>query len=73
MAGTIHFHKPVFRIRDPGWLKIRIRIRDEQSGSYFRGLRNNFLVKKLLGFCDADPVSRMEKIRIRDGKKSDPG
>jgi hypothetical protein len=30
-------------IRDPGWVKIRTRIRDEQPGSYFRGFRNNFL------------------------------
>ncbi len=26
----------------PGWVKIRIRIRDEQPGPYFRELRNNF-------------------------------
>ncbi len=31
-------------IRDPGWVKkIRIRIRDERPGLYFRKLRNNFL------------------------------
>ena len=30
-------------IRAPGWEKIRIRIRDEQPGSYLRELRNNFL------------------------------
>jgi hypothetical protein len=31
-----------------------IRIGDEQPGSYFRELRNNFLVK-MLKFSDADP------------------
>ncbi len=36
--------------------KIRIRIRDEQPGSYFRTLRNNSLGKiKILIFFDADP------------------
>jgi hypothetical protein len=31
-------------VRDPGWIKkIKIRIRDEHPGSYFRELRNNFL------------------------------
>jgi hypothetical protein len=52
--------------------KIRIRIRDEQPGSYFRQLRNNIWVK-MLEFFDADPGSEMEKIWIRDGKNSDPG
>jgi hypothetical protein len=47
--------------------KIRIRIRDEQPGSYFRELRNNFWVK-ILKFFDVDPGSGMENIRIRDGK-----
>jgi hypothetical protein len=28
---------------------------------------------KIPKFFDADPGSRMEKIRIRDGKNSDPG
>ncbi len=35
-------------------LKIKIRIRDEYFGSYFRELRNKFLVK-ILKFFDADP------------------
>jgi hypothetical protein len=35
-------------IRDPGWVKTRIRIRDEQHGSYFQELRNNFLGLKYL-------------------------
>jgi hypothetical protein len=34
---------PVLRIRDPIWVKIKIRIRDEHPGSYVRELRNNFL------------------------------
>jgi hypothetical protein len=38
-------------------------------GSYFLELGNHFF---LLKFFDADPGSRMETIRIRDGKKSDP-
>jgi hypothetical protein len=40
-------------------------IPDEQPGSYFRELSNNFWVKILI-FFDADPGSGMEKIRIRD-------
>jgi hypothetical protein len=40
-----------------------IRIRDEQPGSYFRELRNNFWVK-ILKIFDADPG--WKKIRIRD-------
>jgi hypothetical protein len=40
------------RIRDGK--TIRIQIRDEQPGSYFRKLRNNFLVK-ILKFFDAYP------------------
>jgi hypothetical protein len=43
------------------------KIRDEQPGSYFRELRDNFWVK-ILKFFDADPGSG-----IRDGKNSDPG
>jgi hypothetical protein len=59
-----------FGIRDRK--NVRIRIRDEQLGSYFRELRKNFLVE-ILQFFDADPGSRMGKIRIRDGKNSNPG
>ncbi len=40
-------------ILDPGWVKIKIRIRDEHPGSYFREL---FGLKALI-FFDADPVS----------------
>jgi hypothetical protein len=39
-----------------------IRIWDEQPRSYFRELRNNFLVEYLNSL-----------MRIRDGKNSDPG
>jgi hypothetical protein len=53
--------------------KIRIQIRDEQPGSYFRELVNHFWGVKILKFFDADPGSGMEHIRIRDGKNSDPG
>ncbi len=48
-------------------------IRDEQPGSYFLELRNHFFGVKILKFFDADPGSGMETVRIRDGKKSDPG
>jgi hypothetical protein len=66
---------------DPGWEKVSIRIRDEQPGSYFLELKNHFFVflgVKILKFFDGDPGWRqfgsgMEKSRIRDGKKSDPG
>jgi hypothetical protein len=65
---------PFFKPLDPGpglGKKIRIRVRDEQAGSYFRELRNNFLGLKILKFFDADPGwtkfgSGMEKIWIRD-------
>jgi hypothetical protein len=42
--------------------KLRIRIRDEQPGSYFRELR--IFGVKILKFFDADPG--WKKIRIRD-------
>ncbi len=51
-------------------------IRDEQPGSYFLELRNHFFAffgVKILQFFDENPGSRMETVRIRDGKKSDPG
>jgi hypothetical protein len=68
-------------IRDPGWEKVIIRIRDgrksasgsgirdEQPGSYFLELRNHFfafLGVKILKFFEKDPGSRMETVRIRD-------
>jgi hypothetical protein len=51
--------------------KNRIRIRDEQPGSYFGELRNQFFGLKFFKLFDADPGwkkfgSRMENIRIRD-------
>ncbi len=46
--------------------KIRIRIRDEQPGSYFRELRKIIFWVKIHKFFDADPGSGIEKIRIRD-------
>jgi hypothetical protein len=49
-----------------------IRIQDEQPGSYSESLEIIFWVK-ILKFFDADPGSKIEKIRIRDGKNSDPG
>ncbi len=63
-------------IRDPGWEKVSIRIRDEQPGSYFLELRNHFfafLGVKILKFFDEDPGWRQFGSGIRDGKKSDPG
>jgi hypothetical protein len=43
-------------LRDPGWVKkIKIRIQDENPGSYFRELRNNFFgLKYFFKFFDAD-------------------
>ncbi len=52
-SGIRYFFDP--RIRDGQ--KIRIRIRDEQPGSYFRDLKNN-----IFKFFDVDPGSGMEKI-----------
>jgi hypothetical protein len=70
--------EPVLRIRirclflllDPGWVKktgtgSRIRIRDDQPGSYFRELRIQFFWVKMLKLFDSDPGSGMGKIRIR--------
>jgi hypothetical protein len=52
--------------------------RDEQPGSYFLELRNNFFVffgVKIHKFFYADPGSDSSEpgSGIRDGKKSDPG
>jgi hypothetical protein len=65
-------------IRDPGWEKVSIRIRDEQPGSYFLELRNQFLCflgVRIHKFFDEDLGSGMETVRIRDGKSRirDPG
>jgi hypothetical protein len=53
-------------------------IRDEQPGSYFLELRNHFFAFLGLKYLNSlmrirDPGSGMETVRIRDGKKSDPG
>jgi hypothetical protein len=61
------------RIRDPGWVKVKIRIRDEQLGSYFLELGNNFLGVYILKFFEEDPGWKKFGSGIRDGKKSDPG
>jgi hypothetical protein len=65
--GSGAFLTPGSGIRDGQ--KVSIRIRDEQSGSYFLELRNHFFVffgVKILKFLDADPGSGMETVRIRD-------
>jgi hypothetical protein len=52
---------------DPGSVKkIRIRIRDEQPRSYFQELRKPLFWVKILELFDADPVSGIKKIQIRD-------
>jgi hypothetical protein len=58
--------KPVLRIRDP----VPFLPLDPGSGAFFTpgsGIRDGY--KKRMRFRDP----RMEKIRIRDGKHSDPG
>jgi hypothetical protein len=84
--GSGAFLTPRSGIRDG--LKVRIRIRDEQPGTYFLELRNHFFGLKylisLMRIRDpgwkkfVDPKwkkvgSGMEKSRIRDGENSDPG
>jgi hypothetical protein len=74
--GLGTFLTPGAWIRDPGWKKVSIRIRDEQPGSYFLELRNLFFAfmgVKILTFFDQDPGWRQFGSGIRDGKKSDPG
>jgi hypothetical protein len=44
--------------------KIKIRIRDEHPGSYFRELGNNFFGYKILKLFDADPGSGIFLIRL---------
>jgi hypothetical protein len=56
-------------IRDPGWVKNRIR--DEQPGSYFRELRKPILWDKILKLF-ADPGWKKIGSGIQDGKHSDP-
>jgi hypothetical protein len=51
-----------------------IQIRYEQPGSYFRELRNSFLVKYLNYFMWVrDPGWKKFGSGIRNGKSSDPG
>ncbi len=55
--------------------KSGIRIRDENPGSYFREIRNNFKILKFF-YADPDPGSRNLfdlGSGIRDGKNLDPG
>jgi hypothetical protein len=47
---------------DPGWVENHIR--EEQPGSYFRELGNQYFGVKILKFFDADPG--IETIRIRN-------
>ncbi len=46
-------------IRDPGWVKRKVRIRDPgwTSRIHFRKLRNNFVGEKILKFFDVDSGS----------------
>ncbi len=55
--------------------KIKIQIRDEHPGSYFRELIETIFCVKILKFFDADPDpgSGFFLTRVRDGKNSDPG
>ncbi len=61
----------------PGWVKVRIRIRDERTGSHFLELRNHFRGLKysnsLMDGNNSDPGSGMEKsgsgINIPDPQK----
>ncbi len=63
-AGSNIFSYILVSVADPGWGKIiSIRIRDEQPGSYFRELRNQFFGFKCF---ESDPESGMEKIWIRN-------
>jgi hypothetical protein len=63
-----------FLTLDPGWIKIRVRIRDEQPGSYFRELNKQFFVLKYLNYLmrTRDPEWKKFGSGIRDGKNSDP-
>jgi hypothetical protein len=77
-SGSDAFLTPgsgIWNPHHPDGYKIKIRIRDEHPGSYFRELGNNFLSKKYLNslmrirmrnplsgiFLTLDPGSRMEK------------
>jgi len=66
--GSSAFLTPGSGIRDGKQIGsgFRIRIRDDQPGSYFRELRNQFFWVKILNLFDAYPGSGIEIIRIRD-------
>ncbi len=66
IRDPVPFLTPVSGIGDPGWVKNRIL--DEQHGSYFRELRNQFFGLKYLNYLMwiQDPGSGMENIRTRD-------
>ncbi len=58
--GSGTFLTPGSGIRDPGWKKVSIRIRDEQPGSYILELKNNF-------FCFFGGIKTLNSLmRIRD-------
>jgi hypothetical protein len=63
--GSDAFDTPGSGIQNPGWVKIRIRIPDEQPDHISESLEPTFWIKilKILG-CG---------FGIRDGKNSDPG
>ncbi len=74
--GLSAFWTPGSGIRDPGWEKVSIRIRDEQPGSYFLELRNHFFTFLGLKYLNSllrirDPGWRQFGSGIRDEKKSD--
>jgi hypothetical protein len=81
--GLGAFLTPGSGIRDGRKSSSGSGIRDERPGSYFLELRNHFLLFWGLKYFNSlmrirDPGWRqfgsgMEKSRIRDGKKSDPG
>jgi hypothetical protein len=74
MLVSLRIRDPVpFWPLDPRWVKNKIRIRDEQPGSYFRELGNQFFGFKYLNYLMRirDPGwkkfrSGMENIRIRN-------
>jgi hypothetical protein len=66
------------RIRDPGWEKVSIRIRDEQPVSYFLELRNHFFAFLGLKYVNSlmrirDPGWRQFGSGIRMEKKVGSG
>jgi hypothetical protein len=70
--GSGAFFIPGFGIRDSGWVKSGSGIRDEQPGSYFLELGNQFFGLKYLNSLMRirDPGWKQFGSGIRDGKKS---